>query len=245
MFTVYDKRMPEEYVRSLKKALPSSEFLPFFRKEPEVYGTISSHPDIYFFQLDGETAVHAPSIDAGFLGKMKDLGVHLIAGKKDPSGVYPHTALYNAVRVGKKVFLNGEHIDRTVLENVRKKNFDVLNVSQGYTRCSALAVSDNAFVTSDRKIAEMGRKNGMQVLEILPGHVKLPGEKYGFIGGAGGLTPEGDVVLAGDPRLHPEGAEILNFIKTHSRKNVYVEALPLYDAGGLFFFGRDPIYHRG
>jgi hypothetical protein len=239
MLTVYDKRLPEEYIIGLKKAFPLSEFLPFFQEESRVYESISSHPDIYLFQLDSETVVHAPSVDAGFLGRLKDIGIRLIRGEKDPCGVYPRTALYNAVRVGGKVFLNGAHVDRAVLENVGKTALDVLDVSQGYTRCSVLAVSDTAFVTSDRKIAASGRKNGMQVLEISRGNVDLPGEKYGFIGGSGGLTPEGDVVLAGDPRSHPEGAEISDFIGTYARRNVYGEDLPLYDVGGLFFFGRD------
>ena len=235
MYIIHDKRVPAGYIDIIAKQFPLAEFLPFSPQEPKVYSSIFSHPDIYMFQLDPKTLVHSPGLDTEFLSKLKYSGICLIRGEKDPCGTYPSTALYNAARVGDKVFLNKEYIDKSILESVEAKGLIPIDVSQGYTRCSILAVGTDSFITSDRKIADVGRKIGMKVLAISSGNVELPGEKHGFIGGAGGLTTQGKVVLLGDVNFHPQGSEITDFINIHSPGHACVENLPLYDAGSLFF----------
>jgi len=238
MIIIHDIRLPSVYLDGIQDRFPLAELFPFSFEKPKVYSSISCHPDIYFFQLDQHTLVHAPGANRELLGKLKDRGIHLIRGDKDPRDQYPSTVLYNAARVGSKVFLNKKHVDKAVLENIELKGLIPVDVSQGYARCSILAAGDNALITSDSKIAVSARKSGMEVLEISSGFVDLPGEKYGFIGGAGALTAEGDVVVIGDLRFHPQGQEIASFISSHniySRGPVFLKNLPLYDAGSLLF----------
>jgi hypothetical protein len=235
MLAVHDKRLPDAYIFELKKYFKSTEFLPFSPEAPAVYGSISCHPDIYFFQVDHKTVLHAPCCGRETLEKIKARGICLISGEKNPCGGYPRTALYNAARVGEKVFLNRRYADRSVVDISEKKGLAIVDVTQGYTRCSVMAVSGNAFITSDRKIADAGKNSGMDVLEVSPREVELPGEKHGFIGGACGLTPGGEVVILGDPRAHPQGKEIMDFINARAEGCVFTKGLPLYDAGSILF----------
>jgi hypothetical protein len=64
-----------------------------------------------------------------------------------------------------------------------KKNFNIIDVKQGYTKCSVLPVSNNAFITDDISIYNQCVSFGIDVLYVGKGDVSLPGYNYGFIGG--------------------------------------------------------------
>ena len=233
MIVLYDKRLPEGYKEALGIKLPGASHLPVGRFS-DVYDSISCHPDIYFFKLDEKTLVHAPSITEEALEPLRESGLDLIKGEDDPRGPYPGTVRYNAARTGGAVFAGEEYIDPVVMGRVKKKGLKMVNVPQGYARCSTLAVSDDAIITSDEGVASAARLEGLKVLEIAPGSISLPGEKTGFIGGAGGRCPDGTVVFLGDIDLHPEGDKIKTFLKERRVRCIGIKGLPLYDAGGLF-----------
>ena len=235
MIVIHDRRLPGEYSSALKKKLPGARVVPFSAPGGKVYDSISSHPDIWFFQLDQKTLVHAPGVPDEFLETLKESGTRSVRGGEDPSGGYPCTARYNAARVGNVLFHALEHTDPRVLEETEKRALKAVDVSQGYTRCSVVPVGEKALVTSDENIAVRAGEAGLEALLVRPGHVELPGEKYGFIGGASGVTPEGVVVFLGDLRKHPDHPSIRGFFSRHNVEYVYLEELPVYDAGGLFF----------
>ena len=236
LIIIYDNRLPVEYARALKEKLPGVSFVPFRPADSlkqKVYESILCHPDIYFFELDAKTIIHAPSVGGKYLSVLRENGLNLIKGSRDPQGEYPDTALYNALRVSDAVFCNKDCIDETIFDEIKKRNLKIIEVSQGYTRCSVLKVNEKALITADRSIAVGVRKAGIEVLLISPGAVHLPGEKYGFIGGAYGKTRSGKLIFLGDFKLHPDFAAIEKFLFKHSVLYVGAEHLPLYDAGGL------------
>lgn len=240
MVIIHDKRLPPEYTKALKDRLPSLLLFPFGgpeeRSEEKVYRSILCHPDIYFFQLDEGTLVHAPGLGEKQLRPLKEKGIKLIKGKGDPRGPYPYTARYNAARIGRSVFHNLDHTDPVIIDAAREKGLELVDVPQGYTRCSVLAVSDRAVITADRAVADAASERNMDVLLLEPGSVLLPGEERGFIGGAGGKTTDGTVILLGDLKFHPEVSKIEAFLAEHASGCVFLEGLPLYDAGGLIVF---------
>ena len=240
MIIIHDKRLPAEYVEALKQKVPSASLVSFGGRlsgDPEkVYESISCHPDIYFFQIDERTVIHAPGLLREELGPLRAAGVELIEGADDPRGRYPCTARYGAARVGKVIFHNLEYTDPVILKKAMGKGLKTVNVSQAYARCSALPVGERAAITADKGMAEAVRAEGMDVLVISPGSVLLPGEKYGFIGGAGGIAPDGAVLLLGDIVSHPEGEVIQKFLTKHAEKHHTLKSLPLYDAGSLMIF---------
>jgi len=249
MIIIHDGRLPERYVRKLKEKFPSAVLFPF--KGPDltgvqkVYGSISCHPDIYLFQLDGKTLIHAPCLSETQLRYLKEAGVELIKGEGDPGSSYPHTARYNAVRIGDTVFHNLSYTDPVILKTACEKGLKLVNVKQGYTRCSVLALSGRAVITADKGIAETVGSEGIDVLLLHAGPVLLPGEKYGFIGGTGGMTPEGTVVLLGGVGAHAEASEIKLFFEAHTAGYIDMAGMPLYDAGGLIIMNVGPVPRTG
>ncbi|NQT33400.1 MAG: hypothetical protein HQ594_07000 [Candidatus Omnitrophica bacterium] len=204
----------------------------------KVYESISCHPDIYLFQLSPAAVICAPGLREDQIAPLRAGKVEIVKGENDPGGRYPDTARYNASRVGDKVFHNLKYTDKVILDKVREEGLKLVGISQGYSRCSILPVSSNAIITSDEVIAGAASREGVEVLLLSPGGVFLPGEEYGFIGGCGGILPDGTVVLLGDPKLHPQGKEIERFLDRHTSNYLFLKGLPLYDAGGLLAVGR-------
>jgi len=236
MILIYDIRLPQEYADALKACLYNCVFYPLDMSErSSVYASIISHPDIYFFQADSKTLVHAPIVSDKFLSALSKNGIVLIKGSSDPSGRYPETVRYNAVRVGGSVFLNEKHADSAVSKIMKDRGLKIIPVNQGYARCSVLLAGDNAIVTSDEGIAYRAKETGIDALLIKPGHILLPEESHGFIGGASGNMPDGRTVILGDLDLHPDGMSIRDFVAAHGTKLMELKGLPLYDAGSLIF----------
>lgn len=236
MIIIHDFRVPTEYTSSLMGKLPEAVLIPFKAEEGRVYPSISSHPDIYFFKLDSNTLIHSPHLDEGFIEGLGKKGLTLIEGEEKLGTVYPETARYNAARCGGFFFHNTSFTDKAILEKVQEKGLTSVNIPQGYARCSILSACENAIITSDEGIAQETEKRGFKTLLISNGHILLPGENYGFIGGTGGLTPDGRVIMLGDPRKHPDGGRIVDFLEENASGSIFLEGLPLYDAGGLFIF---------
>ena len=53
----------------------------------------------------------------------------------------------------------------------------------------------------------------MNVLKIRTGYIELPGQNYGFIGGAGGKLAENLIAFTGDITTHPDYDKICGFCK--------------------------------
>ena len=91
----------------------------------------------------------------------------------------------------------------------------VYPVGQGYTRCSACVLGENAIITADPSISEAAERAGLDVLRIQPGHISLPGYEYGFIGGCTGLLGPGLLGVCGCLENHPDGGRMLDFAEAH------------------------------
>ena len=122
--------------------------------------------------------------------------------------------------------------DATVLKYMSDKI--LVNVNQGYTKCSTAIVSGNAIMTSDIKIAESFRNLNMDVLYLPPGDILLPGLNYGFIGGCCCLLEKDLMVFYGDLRNYKHGLEVLSFLKKHSVNPYYLSPGKLIDRGSIF-----------
>jgi radical SAM superfamily enzyme len=232
---VHDKRLPVEYKEALRNKFPHAVLHPF-EGRGEVYGSISCHPDIYLFQLDEKTVIHAPGLPGEDIHALKRAGLNLIKAAENPGGVYPGTARHNAAKVGKIVFHNLKHTDPVILEKASEKGLKGVHVNQGYANCSVMAIGEEALITSDASMAKKACAEGLDALHISKGTILLPGEKCGFLGGASGRMPDGTILILGDIDNHPDAPEIKAFMAKHNAGYIDLKGLPLYDAGGLFIF---------
>ncbi|MDP8258726.1 MAG: hypothetical protein P9L90_04815 [Candidatus Aadella gelida] len=240
MFILHDKRLPREYKDALSYAFRGVRLLPFDsgrkKREGNAYASIEHHPDIFFFKLDTNTIIHAPLVDETYLSSFTEGGIELIPGSRDPGKSYPDTAGYNAASLGRTLFHNLLYTDPVITENAKNKKFELINVNQGYTRCSSVTVGDSGLISSDKGINTRAKVAGKDVLRISPGSVLLPGESGGFLGGASGVFNDGDVVFLGDLDLHECGQDIRDFIAKHGKKCVELKKLPLLDVGTILMW---------
>jgi len=234
MVLIYSEDIPVDYLKALRGHYPEAEFISL-PKINSVYSCIASHPDIFFFNLDAETLLYAPLLPVGLINTLKDHAINVVPAGKHPEGSYPFTAALNAVRVGDFVFHNTYITDEKIKKEAHNAGLSFIHCNQGYTRCSIVPVKDNGLITQDPGIAKAGRKRGLEVLLVDNANVILPGERYGFIGGATGVLNDGKIIFLGDISRHSSFKEIERFLRAHDVDYLHMPGLPLFDAGSLIF----------
>jgi hypothetical protein len=187
----------------------------------DVSGPVADHPDIAMCKLG--SAGQAPVVMApeGVLG----------------SG-FPGETAYDAACTGDFFIHRLEYTAPELLSEARSRGMELIDTRQAYTKCSTVIVDERSVITYDRAIAAPCRKAGMDVLEISPGHVSLPGYDSGFIGGASGRF-EDELIFCGDLSEHPDYARIRAFIEERGLKCVFFPGRPLTDIGSIIEWRKD------
>ncbi len=130
---------------------------------------------------------------------------------ENPTGKYPENVSLNALFIGRKLFCKETSLDINVRDFCVENRIEIVNVNQGYARCSTLILGSKGIVTADESIYKRTSEFGIKALRIAPGHITLEGASYGFIGGSSVVV--GDKVLFfGDIFTHPSAREITDFI---------------------------------
>jgi len=218
-------------------------------EDSPVYDAVKTHADIHMCQLGlWENAEIFP-------GNPK-----LLANN------YPGNIIYNAVFTGKYFIHNLKHTSPELLNaakawhetHAKGTPFHILDVPQGYTRCTLLPVDESSFITSDEGIAKELADYDTEVLLIQKGYIALPGFDYGFIGGCAGhiLTPrtgeksgllsinypdtisqantsQRTIIFNGNLEAHPNYKKIAAFIKDRDINIEYFSDYPLTDIGSI------------
>jgi len=180
---------------------------------PQLERAVADHPDLIFCSLGPERTV--------FRGK--------ISAVRSP---YPSDVPYNACCTGKYFIHHLKHTAPELLASAEAAGMTLIHVPQGYARCSCLPVDETSVITADRGISSACRSAGLDVLEIRPGHIKLPGYEYGFIGGCGGRIGD-TIVFHGSLDGHPDGAQIRRFIEERGLACADFPQFQLTDIGSV------------
>ena len=201
--------------------------LPYFRRLP---APVSSHADMLLFEFpDGRLLTFGEYYDLN-PGLFDCVGDRLVLTDETPGDRYPNDVLLDALAVGDTLY-GHESASR-----VFKNSFgSFVPVKQGYARCSVAVPRAGLAITADKGLAEALLKNGVEVLEICPGNIRLPGYDAGFIGGAGTRLPDGEFLFFGDVTAHPDYVRIDDFLNSHGVRYSFVPGEPLTDYGGAVF----------
>ena len=171
------------------------------------------------------------------------------------SASYPDDCAYNAACTGKYLICRMDSTAPEILEYAEAHGMAVINVRQGYAKCSTVVVDENSIITYDRGIAKACAATGgriiqadadtverhnekcstagaLTVLLVTPGHVLLPGMDTGFIGGASGRVGD-EIVFNGDLSAHPDFVAIREFIENRGLKCKWFPEFPLTDIGSI------------
>ncbi len=176
---------------------------------------IANHPDLVYCRLTKEVL---------FKGDESKLGA-----------AYPDDIRYNACSTGKYFIHNLKYTDSRLLQEAEAAGLKLINVPQGYAKCSIAVVSEDTIITYDKGIAKIAEKE-MDVLLIEEGHIELWGYNTGFIGGCSGLDPiHNELIFNGDLSQHPDYLKIREFVKAHGVKIKDFKGRPLTDIGSVIF----------
>ena len=204
---------------------------------PILHAPCASHPDMRMCYL-GEGRILADGDELARLLRERGLGAS-VPGRR-PQGVYPGDAGLNVLLLGKKLFCRtgspkGPGAAEEILQFAEERGMSVHSVRQGYTRCSVCVVSENAVITADPSIGMAAERVGLDVLEIQPGHISLPGYEYGFIGGCTGLLGPGMLGICGSLETHPDGGRMADFVRAHGARILTIPTPDgsLWDIGGI------------
>lgn len=190
--------------------------LEFIASDGIVDDAISSHPDIFLCKMGVDD--NAPI----FFAESQDLG-------KD----YPKDIAFNAACTGKYFIHNLANTNEKLLLSAKAMDMVLVDVKQGYTKCSVVVVDWNAIITYDEGIALACKKfPGLDVLKVSPGFVRLDGYDTGFIGGTSGRVGN-EIVFNGDLSAHPDFQPIVKFIEDHGLTYKWFEGYPLTDIGSI------------
>lgn len=151
------------------------------------------------------------------------------------SPLYPGDCRYNAACTGKFFIHRLDITDSKLLAAAKAScgnELELIDVRQGYAKCSTVIVDENSIITYDRGIAKPCEAAGMNVLLVKPGFVKLRGANTGFIGGASGRV-DGQIVFNGDLSVHPNFREITAFIEAQVLGCKWFESYELEDIGSI------------
>ena len=179
-----------------------------------------------------ETAINShPDLVMCKMGSLPNSPV--IFSNSAPRGGYPDNAAFCAVATGKYLIHRLDITSHLILSKAKEMGFKLIDVRQGYAKCSCVAVDDNSIITADRGIATvLSKYDDIHVLLITPGYVELPGYKYGFMGGASGRVYD-EIIFNGSLESHPDGEAIRKFIISRKLKVRDFPGLPLRDIGSI------------
>ena len=237
-YAVIDFRMrkvEKEYIESLGYELVENNF------NLNVYDEISAHPDIYYTKV-GDMVFAAPE-------KRGTTPFNVVNCTTQVEGKYPLDIPYNVCVVGNKALHNFKYTDNIVKFYLERHEYELINVEQGYTKCSTCVLDDNTCITSDIGIAKALLDHGVDTLFVTELDIKLKkrtntifkdqsrmsfenSTMQGFIGGA--MCRLGDtVVLFGDVTNLANGHKIQKFIEKKGLKFHHFEGLDVVDYGGV------------
>ena len=227
-----DQRIDKKCERSLKNIGFGIVKMPPF---PLLQEPVSAHPDMLFFAGKGNLVCHRDYFaiaKSEIIDIAETSGLSLVLSDEDMSSEYPRDVIFNAAAIGDKLICRRNSVSKRVAELYPEDK--IINVKQGYSKCSVCSVGDNAVITADLSIARAAEKSGIEVLLISGGGVRLDGYDCGFIGGASGTDGE-RVYFCGNIDLHPDGERIKEFCRIQGREAVSLSDEPLYDYGTLIF----------
>ena len=176
---------------------------------------VTTHPDIQMCRLGCSDASPVIRANTEELSCMNE--------------TYPSDVSFNAACTGSYFIHNLNYTNPRLLEAAREAGMELIQVKQGYAKCSVVVVDECAIITYDAGIA--AACSDLDVLLVEPGHVQLEGYNTGFIGGTSGRVG-GTVVFNGDLLEHPQGQDIREFIESRGL-NCHWFSWPLTDIGSV------------
>jgi len=198
-----------------------------------VAAPVRAHADMSAYYCGNGELIISKNIFESCGTEMFPTGTMLYCSNVGQSDKYPMDIGLNACEVGDIIFCSVENTEVAILEHAKKRGKKLINVRQGYAKCSVCVLDETHIITADKSIAEAAQNSGIEVLMIEPGFFELPGYDYGFIGGSCFKCSAGTIAFTGNLEGHPNMENILQFINNLGIKVVYLTNKRCFDVGSI------------
>ena len=193
---------------------------------PRVSAPICSHADVLYKKINNNTIIIS-SCQKANLPLLEKLGYNVLIEDGLQPG-YKSESLLNYICNNVYVIYNS----KTAFPDINLIGDRItLNVNQGYTQCSTIAVTNNAYITDDIGIYNTLQKENIDSLLIEKGDIILPGYDYGFIGGASVKLNEKQILFFGDILNKEDKNKVISFIKKYNIEPLFISDKKLTDIG--------------
>lgn len=223
----------------LEKYLKRDKRFLFTIKNKDLYYEIDGHPDIFACDL-GEVVIIEPNFYEQKIKDIKSLSnKKIVKGKTSLKEKYPYDIAYNFVKVGRYFIGNINAMDSVLKEYALKMNLKLIDVKQGYAKCSVLKIDEKNIITSDDSIYNSLTKiKEIDSIKISQKGIFLSDRYDGFIGGASAVF-NGIIYFFGNIKKLDDYKKINDFL---NQKNIKYKNLlkdinkfedKLWDFGGF------------
>lgn len=232
-FALIDSRASAEITSSLSRfGYEVIKMPPFY----ELSEPVSCHPDMLITVLKNTIYCHEKyfSVAKDIFYSLEKEGYTVKRDDHTISSVYPYDISYNCSIIQNKVFALVCHMSPTLKKDCSDMNMELINVRQGYTKCSSALIGDMGIISSDSTIINAAKNQGISALHITEGHIDLLPYSHGFIGGATGYD-NGKMFFSGNYLTHPDGKEMESFCKSFEIEPISLTNGNLTDIGTILF----------
>ena len=242
LFAIVDERISEGCAKRLSE--DGFEIIRLPRDE-RLGEAVASHTDMLLFRL-GNTVVASREYFEKNVAVFDALKRALprfefVLSDEGISHEYPHDAIFNALRIGERLFAKTDTVSREILTLAEREGISTVSVKQGYPACTALSVDGRLVITADEGLARIMESHGIRVLRIKDSEsILLPPYKNGFIGGTAGVFGN-KVYFMGNLRAHPSSDIIERELNALGYGAVSLDPSSdsLLDLGGIMLINTD------
>ncbi len=167
-----------------------------------------------------------------FLGELSQK-FNLAKIREEAGNKYPKDVRLNCAIIGSNLISNTKTIAREILELAEHSGLNIINVNQGYTKCSICVVNENAIITDDESIYTAAGNFLNDALLVSKGSISLNGYNYGFIGGCCGKIDKDKIAFNGRIESHGDCNQIIDFLNRHNIECIELNSERLTDIGGI------------
>ena len=194
---------------------------------------LQKHADLGICVFSENKAVCPPDSFDYYQKVLSPYSFEIIKGKTSLDCHYPKDSAYNVCIVGKKCFLNKNVCDSLLFDILTSEGYEIINVKQGYTKCSICPIDENSIITADISIAKEAKIRGMDVLLVSNDGIVLDGYDNGFFGGCCGLGGNSTLLINGDIEAFPDGNAVRDFLSKRNMQAVNLKKGNLTDIGSI------------
>lgn len=191
---------------------------------------VNSHADLQMLHIgNNKMFVQNEHLYSGELyGDFRIMKISVSPGNK-----YPDDVRLNCAIIGNKIICNKKTIAKEILDFAENCGLTVINVNQGYTKCSVCVVNENAIITDDKSIFTAAGNFFDDAQLVSKDSIRLKGYDYGFIGGCCGKIDKNKIAFNGAIESHRDYKLIIDFLSRNNVECIELHREPLTDIGGI------------